>query len=150
MISYATDCQLLERLVNARAGGWDGDALLIDKEFSLRHFPWQHFPIPTSLPRPLPPPPHSLAFLYQGVWGQCLSWFCSFCPFVHHFQFNDWNATPTKYAYAMPLLLPILPITILSHGEVLYIFPYPQHNSPFMITVMEATDQCQEILSDLS
>ena len=25
-----------------------------------------------------------------------------------------------------------------------------KHDSPFMITVMEATDQCQEILTDLS
>ena len=76
-----------------------------------------------------------------------------FAPFLTDFALLSHNSMiemPPPPNTPMPLLLPILLTTILSYGEVLFLFPYLHHDSPFMITVMEATDQCQEILLDLS
>ena len=73
------------------------------------HYPWQHFRIPNSAsltpPSRLPP---LIGVSVPGCLRSMLPWFCSFshrfCPFVP--QFNDWNGTPTKYAYASTLTNP--------------------------------------------
>ena len=65
-----------------------------------------------------------------------------FAPFLTDFALLSHNSMigmPPPPNTPMPLLLPILLTTILSYGEVLFIFPYFQHNSPFMITVMDGS-----------